>query len=446
MSASRHLCCTGILLFLSASFAYSSEITRAGFGLNLTEAAAESVTWYTCRFIPPLNEAPDDDPGGHKQLSIRSLIWLHIPKTGSGFEQHIRGALQHQLKKGDIFGKWIFGHDGLPLQGPAGCLAVPWSMPARAPRCRKAVGFFREPDQRFMSAFYHQPGFMSFFTPSAREAYDKVFSNKGWGLGRRLEGMLNISGCEIYGVQTKMLLGHAFGNTARTDSQGHFLGSPVEVTDGGGEVSDACGYQQPRMIAKAVINLRSTFPFVGLTSDWYPSICLFRALAGETGAVSNFHNVHMGSAHAAARAFATKSATTAPNELFEKYARENPRCEGLSPEEEKRCAVGTISDSGLVTYRTMDLIPGYADCADEIVYAAAASLRWHLALRAVQDGAVLLPSLLQPPARRLPETCRALNDEVAEVLREFGGDGDGNGSEKPRDKLSLGQMKMRQAQ
>lgn len=383
---------------LLALFIADSILTSASDALNLT--AARSARWDTCRFNPPVN-------ADQERLSFREFFWFHVPKTGLDFERHIRAAAGYPLELKTGLGDWNKGHRGLPLK-QIGCLTIP-SLPGPIPmpRCGNAVGFFRAPDQRFISAYYHTPRKFTFFNTKAIAAHDEMLE-KGWGLGRRLEGMLNVSGCDINGVQTKMLLGYHSGHVSRVTKAGD------EVMLAG--IAGPCEYLNPRLIAKAVLNLETRFPFVGLTSDWFSSLCLFRTLVGDTSSHDKTH-VHAGGAH---RAAINHMESHAKSKLFDKYARENPRCEGLSEENEKLCAIGSVDESGRVTYRTTDLAPGFVDCADEITYAAAANRRWDLARRAAEAGAVLLQELLEKPTRTLPEACKALNGEVEAALRLIG--------------------------
>jgi len=404
------------------------DLARAEASVNSTSTG---VSWDTCRFTPPLN-ADIDGPNAHswrrrERLAIRALFWFHIPKTGLDFERHIRKAAGYPPGRTGQ-DAWNSGHSGLP-RSPSKCLSIPWSELEPAPICGNAVGFFRAPDQRLMSAYFHTPQSLTWFDSRVQAAHAEMLA-KGWGLGRRLEGILNISRCDINGVQTKMLLGFKAGHMTHVTG----TGLEVPVAPVGAKRPDesqgACDYLDPRLVAQAVVNLESSFPFVGLTGDWWPSLCLFRALVGDDSPPTPTRDrrgkllMHTGGAHKtvtkalASSQLKASAAKPSPSEVFAAYARLNPRCEGLDAQEERLCAVRSLDEStGLLTYRTENLIPGYADCADEVVYVAAARRRWQLARRAARAGAVLLPSLLERPARALPEACHALHGEVEAALR-----------------------------
>ncbi len=158
-------------------------------------------------------------------------------------------------------------------------------------------------------------------------------------------------------------------------------------------------------LARAVEAL-SSFAFVGLTSSWYPSLCLFRALAGDSSASADGHVHRSGSGPAAQlfwrsqhphpqaasssalsssslssigpsaaapsslQAAAASSSLASPSSsssslsadaILDGLAFSNPRCEGLAPhsDAERLCATARVlppSLGSVAVYRTAELL------------------------------------------------------------------------------------------
>lgn len=420
------------------------------------DAAAVGHAWEQCRFANA-SELPFADASGaaaretlRAELMITGMWWFHVPKTGQDFERYLRSAAAVPT---DVRDKaWDVGHKGFPDHGQRPCLSVPWSSTAanptadasaRYPMCAHPVGFFRDPMQRLLSQHFHSTA-MTWYTPAAREAHGQALA-QGWGLGRRIEAMVNVSKPCVLAGYTKMLIGMAVG-------QCHAV-SPLEV-------------------ALAVARV-GAFAFVGLTDDWYASLCLFRALTNDRSAPLNLQ-VHTGHAHSqlervrdalyaspeqlrqrgghvavsqrdATVAVATAAASMRPglpansvpgaslgpsipssasaagslDALLDATALRNPRCEGLDVAGERFCAGGRLHPSGGVEYRASDLLPGLHDCADEVVFRAAAAHRDALAAAARTAEALLSHELRRGfRVSPLPAACQALDGEVRRLLAD----------------------------
>ena len=176
--------------------------------------------WQQCTLS---NDSPLAD-----ELRIRALWWLHVPKNGRDFARTLLAAAGLPSAAGgsrreeELYAKgpWFRGHAGFPVRdgGWHKCLPIPLnksllllggappttplsavSLAAALPTCRSAVGFFREPGQRLLSSYFHSRE-LTFFDPAAREAHRRAAA-AGFGLGRRLEAMLNASAGCIFGEE-----------------------------------------------------------------------------------------------------------------------------------------------------------------------------------------------------------------------------------------------------
>ena len=223
----------------------SSMLCRACGKVFTEHSKIAGEAWQGCHFVGKIPE----------NLRIEHLWWFHIPKTGRDFVRSIASAAgisstSAQLSKEEesvMHGPPFPGHQGLPANGKHPCLRIPWNASSAADDTepfqicsRGAVGFFRQPSQRLISSYFHSK-VLPFFDRTAIQAHAQAQA-EGLGLGARLEAMLNASGPCIYGFQTKMLLG-VDARWAKSDCR----------------VLDAAA------VAHAVLNLESSFSFVGIT-------------------------------------------------------------------------------------------------------------------------------------------------------------------------------------
>ena len=128
----------------------------------------------------------------------------------------------------------------------------------------QAVGMFRSPIPRLMSAYNHNLHAFRMGSQSDRKMHSHV---------KTLEQFAKWPG--VSGCQAKMLLGQFCGKS--------FAKRLSDVP------ADA--------VERAIDRLDSTFAFVGLTEHWNMSVCLFHAQFGGRPSAASFENSRAGHYH-----------------------------------------------------------------------------------------------------------------------------------------------------
>ena len=197
---------------------------------------------------------------------LRSIFWMHIPKTGSSFTNTVFQYACRELGQPFFHGIGYLnrahgdcGGSRSPLQSTADTrmyhMHVPWqrgpptSQPD--PRVGNVVGMFRRPAQRFLSAFHWMRT-----VPTC--------CNEDWGMGPRRGGrrtaVNRMQGADQFartlggmGCQTRMVLGDD-------------CCAPVAVS--------------PEAARRARDFVEHTMAFVGLQEEWARTVCLWHARFG----------------------------------------------------------------------------------------------------------------------------------------------------------------------
>lgn len=220
----------------------------------------------------------------HRRLQAAlPMFWLHIPKCGTTFVNTLINMHHFCPSAGENF--------DLSLLAPHECFNPVFAMcqsfcnpnflecyehPSAmhspvgnateyARRKGKLVGFFRQPEQRVLSAYYDGHGWLEDFSnpDSSKFLFRCNLSYTGYPLQDLLE---------------------AFKGTMAAQ-----IASPHDIIP--------FVHQPPRDLAlghQAVQRLREGFAFVGLTEEWDLSICLFHAMFGGPCHSSEFHNARPG--------------------------------------------------------------------------------------------------------------------------------------------------------
>ena len=197
---------------------------------------------------------------------LRSIFWMHIPKTGSSFTNTVFQYACRELGQPFFHGVGYLnrarsdcGGSRSPLQSTADTrmyhMHVPWQRGPRTsqpdPRVGNVVGMFRRPAQRFLSAFHWMRT-----VPTC--------CNEDWGMGPRRGGRRTAvnrmrSADEFaripggLGCQTRMVLGHD-------------CCAPVAIS--------------PEAARRARDFVEHTMAFVGLQEEWARTVCLWHARFG----------------------------------------------------------------------------------------------------------------------------------------------------------------------
>jgi len=196
-----------------------------------------------------------------------SVFWFHVPKAGSSFLTTIfhwacprvppdvalvEGATRNFLHRHWQQWAWcdVLFTDTVPGHSPY----------IRSRDKGRAVGLFRRPQQRIMSAYLsglHHYGMRDFRTMQ-KVVRDRASTDVESALRMYVEWP-GISGC-----QTKMVLGKTCASSYRL---------------------------RPRDLVEAKRIVRDEFLFVGLTDQFDRSVCLFHAMLGGTVQTNEFVNM-----------------------------------------------------------------------------------------------------------------------------------------------------------
>lgn len=206
---------------------------------------------------------------------LAKLFWLHIPKCGTSWLNVIFHYACPRVPE-NVTCSLVVGRTGGPIAEELLRRWPPWrwcntpfiSRPnfhnPYTPRAKDfAVGLFREPRARLVSAFHHN-SHSNGMDPAERHrmlaALKSIPDER-----KRLAAFVAYPG--LANCMTKMVLGFA-------------CASPVEIS------SD--------MLDEAKRRVREDFAFVGLTNAWNQSVCLFHRMWGGRTLAVEFENTRPG--------------------------------------------------------------------------------------------------------------------------------------------------------
>jgi len=218
------------------------------------------------------------------QLVPSQLVWLHVPKSGTSFGNAVITYACDGLLDGNVFvPSEKPGNDNLEMWLHTGIHFHQCRALANATeRCgqhqplttddtcvnwqrRQAVGMFRQPEQRILSAYYHT----GIDGNAAPWGIDKTLSNMSLDDYKTLQA----------GCATRMLTGDSCLPESHPTQ-------PINNT----------------VVDLAKERLRS-FAFVGLTEEWDLSVCLFSVMTGSSCHKRMFPNVRPGRKHESGRMY-----------------------------------------------------------------------------------------------------------------------------------------------
>eukprot|EP00401_Gymnodinium_catenatum_P071437 CAMPEP_0117484194 /NCGR_PEP_ID=MMETSP0784-20121206/14335_1 /TAXON_ID=39447 /ORGANISM="" /LENGTH=1498 /DNA_ID=CAMNT_0005278765 /DNA_START=42 /DNA_END=4538 /DNA_ORIENTATION=+ len=197
-----------------------------------TSFANVLVTWG----CPGLTDADaiTDEPDSQRQVYVPDFMATHSDRCAPGFK--LVGG--HTPIDGELrFGDWPWDRRSARVTGRA--QAFEWGL-----HRGHWVTMFRQPEQRILSGFFHGNHDVEGNNHTLRE-YSRM-----------------VAGCSV-----KML-------------NGYMCGHDVSITDA--------------MVSTALRRLKEGFAFVGLSSEWDLSVCLFHAMFGGTCNSREFMNIRPG--------------------------------------------------------------------------------------------------------------------------------------------------------